>query len=277
MPMMSELLELASVALACRDPDTLLKTLSSRARTALDARAALVWLNNPQTHKLVCRATWSDLGEARLLTHPNGGGKIGILEEVCKSEKSKRLCPSDLGNAKLIHLNDDYRAHLTSALYVPLAATHGANGVIEILNKRTGVFTDEDVQFLEAAGRLAVQAIKNLQALEEGRETQLAALERLTARSMTLAAHLHPRLNSGSFSRWWHVKFATSLAPTLATFGCYVPIPRTFTWRRSVEKAPRGTTARGSPAPKDCWRKSCNKPVPGSCPTLRPKHILRNF
>lgn len=181
MQMMSELLELASVALACRDPDTLLKTLSSRAGTALDARAALVWLNNPQTRKLVCRATWSDPGEARLLAHLNGVGKIGILEEVCKSEKSKRLCASDLGNAKLIHLNDDFRAHLTSALYVPLAATYGASGVIEILNKRTGVFTDEDVQFLEAAGRLAVQAIKNLQVLEEGRETQLAALERLTA------------------------------------------------------------------------------------------------
>lgn len=52
----SELLELASVALACRDPDTLLKTFSSRTGTALDARAVLVWLNNPQTNKLVCRA-----------------------------------------------------------------------------------------------------------------------------------------------------------------------------------------------------------------------------
>jgi hypothetical protein len=35
MQMLFELLALASMALACRDPDTLLKTLSSRAGTAL--------------------------------------------------------------------------------------------------------------------------------------------------------------------------------------------------------------------------------------------------
>jgi RND family efflux transporter MFP subunit len=181
MQMTSELLELASVALACRDRETLLKTLSARAGAALDARAVLVWLINPESQRFVCRARWSKPGEGRLLAQANGTGKIGILEEVYESKESRRLSTPEVGSAKLDHLSETCRAHLTSALYVPLAGAEGTAGVVEILNKHTGMFTDEDVQFLEAAGRLTVQAFKNLEAFEGSSETQLATLERLTA------------------------------------------------------------------------------------------------
>ncbi len=64
------------------------------------------------------------------------------------------------------------------------AVLHGAQsneGVVEVLNRRTGEFTQDQAQFLEEASRFAGHAFANLGAIEEERHTQLFTLERLTA------------------------------------------------------------------------------------------------
>jgi RND family efflux transporter MFP subunit len=68
-----------------------------------------------------------------------------------------------------------------SVLYATLPGAKGPLGVVEVLNKRTGEFNDDDAQFLEEAARLAGQALLNLGAIEGERHSQLATLERLTA------------------------------------------------------------------------------------------------
>ena len=53
-------------------------------------------------------------------------------------------------------------------------------GVLEVLGKRSGEFTADDQLFIEEAGRLAGQALTNLEAIEGERRSQLATIERLT-------------------------------------------------------------------------------------------------
>jgi hypothetical protein len=65
----SALFELASVALACRDQDTLLKTFAARVGATLGARAVFVWTdaashrsggsNGTEASGLVCRMRWN--------------------------------------------------------------------------------------------------------------------------------------------------------------------------------------------------------------------------
>ena len=154
----SDLFELASIALACRKLDTLLRAFAVRAGTALDAQAVLVWLNDPEAGGLVCRESGGERkGPERLIAKP-GAVKTGLLKEVCGANAPQRLNAQEIAAVPLDHLEETFRARLHSALYLPLTGDTGAVGVVEILNKRAGPFTDEDAQFWGEAARLAGQA-----------------------------------------------------------------------------------------------------------------------
>jgi len=62
MEISAALLELASVSLACRDQDTLLKNFAARVGSTVGARAVLVWLNGTDAG-LACRMRWNEAGE----------------------------------------------------------------------------------------------------------------------------------------------------------------------------------------------------------------------
>ena len=180
MEISSALFELAAVSLACRDQDTLLKTLAARAGAALGARTVLVWMAEPGSKEpqLGCRARWSEPGE-RL--NPAESVEDGFLAHVFESTETKQLTADELVDEDLLHLDAPSRARVKTALYTPVMGASGSEGVIEVLNKRSGDFTAEDLRFLEEAGRLAGQAISNLRTIETERSSQLATLERLTA------------------------------------------------------------------------------------------------
>ncbi|HTV58777.1 MAG TPA: GAF domain-containing protein [Verrucomicrobiae bacterium] len=175
----SGLFELASVSLACRDRETLLKTFASRAGGILRAQAVLVWLYEPGKEGLECQVRWTETGE-RLNLSGNGAGE-GILAEVFESKKSRRMGPKETGEEDFEHLEEASRKRLKTALLVGLPGGQGLAGVVEALNKRAGDFTAEDEQFLEEASRLAGQALTHLDEIEGERQTQLSTLERLTA------------------------------------------------------------------------------------------------
>jgi RND family efflux transporter MFP subunit len=175
----SALFELASVSLACRDQDTLLKTFAARVGATLGARAVLVWIFDPGAEALVCRMRWTEPGE-RL--HPSEDAVTeGALVVVFESATSSRLSAREISPEALEHLEETTRTRVKSALYASLPGAQGPEGVVEVLNKRGGDFTAEDVHFIEEASRLAGQALTNLGAIEGERQAQLATLERLTA------------------------------------------------------------------------------------------------
>lgn len=176
----SALLELASVSLACRDQDTLLKTFAARVGATLGARAVLIWTNsNGDGEGLVCSARWSEPGER--FAAADGAVSEGFLAELYESAETRRLAPREIAADNLAHLDEASRSRVKSAVYAALPGAQASEGVVEVLNKRAGEFSDEDARFLEEAGRLAGQALTNLEAIEGERHAQLATLERLTA------------------------------------------------------------------------------------------------
>ncbi|MGC1128233.1 MAG: GAF domain-containing protein [Candidatus Acidiferrales bacterium] len=175
----SALFELASVSLACRDQDTLLKMFAARAGATLGARTVLIWLRDAQSDELLCRARWNEPGERA--SAGDGAVSEGILAEVFESGETRRLNSRQAASETFEHLQEASRAHVKSALYAALPAAQSAAGVVEVLNKRSGDFTDDDAHFLQEASRLAGQALTNLEAIETERRAQLATLERLTA------------------------------------------------------------------------------------------------
>ena len=172
------LFELASVSLACRDQDTLLKTVSARVAAAVGARAVLIWIGESDPG-LVCRSRWSDPGERIGLSE--GPISEGLLAEVCESGEARRLGAKQIVEEDLTHLDESSRGRVKSAVYAPVPGGQGCLGVMEVLSKRTGDFTADDVLFIEEASRLAGQALTNLEAIEEERSSHLATLDRLTA------------------------------------------------------------------------------------------------
>jgi RND family efflux transporter MFP subunit len=175
----SALFELASVSLACRDQDTLLKTFAARVGTTLGARAVLVWTGNGTAEELICRMRWTEPGERLHPTElPVSGGTLAILY---RSAATRRLPAREIVVEDLEHLDEFSRTRVKSALYSSLPGAQRPEGVVEVLNKRTGDFTAEDAHFLEEACVLAGRALTNLGAIEQERQSQLATLERLTA------------------------------------------------------------------------------------------------
>ena len=175
----SALFELASISLACRDQDTLLKTFAARVGTTLGARAVLVWTTNGTAEELLCRMRWTEPGERLHPTElPVTGGTLAILYQ---SAATRRLPAREIAPEDLEHLDEFSRTRVKSALYSSLPGAQRPEGVVEVLNKRTGDFTAEDAHFLEEACQLAGRALTNLGAIEQERQSQLATLERLTA------------------------------------------------------------------------------------------------
>ena len=175
----SALFELASVSLACRDQDTLLKTFAARVGATLGARAVFVWIYDSKAEGLICRTRWTEPGE-RIVPVIEAVTE-GPLAIVFESASTSRLAAGDLSLDDLEHLEETSRVRVKSAMFASLPGAHSPEGVVEVLNKRSGEFTAEDAQFLEEAGRLAGQALTNLGAIEGERHAQLATLERLTA------------------------------------------------------------------------------------------------
>lgn len=172
------LFELASVSLACRDQDTLLKTVAARVGSVVGARTVLIWTGAPEPG-LVCRARWSDPGER--INPERIPVSDGILAEVWESGETRRLSAKQISTEELSHLDEASRSRVKSAVYVALPGGQQSQGVLEVLGKRTGEFTADDQLFIEEASRLAGQALTNLEAIEGERSSHLATLDRLTA------------------------------------------------------------------------------------------------
>jgi GAF domain-containing protein len=161
----SALFELASVSLACRDQDTLLKTFAARVGATLGARAVFVWSNGASSKDaegLVCRTRWNEAGER--LAPLGESVSEGLLAEVYESAETRRVNSKEIAAEDFEHLDEPSRARVKSAIVVSLPGAQRAEGVVEVLNKRAGEFTAEDAHFLEEASRRAGAALTKIEA-----------------------------------------------------------------------------------------------------------------
>src|SRR5208282_1262452 len=143
----SALFELASVSLACRDQDTLLKTFAARVGATLGARAVLIWMPGDEEEGLLCRMRWTEPGER--INPTDEPVTEGPLVVVYESGATSRLSGREISPEALEHLQETSRTRVNSALYASLPGAENPVGVVEVLNKRGGDFTAEDAHFLE--------------------------------------------------------------------------------------------------------------------------------
>jgi len=175
----STLFELATVYHTCPDLEALLKALSAHLGTRLSARGVLIWLVSESGDELICRSRWSEPGQRfEPAAEP---ATEGILAEMLDASRARRLAAKDLDPEALVHLEENDRERVKTALYAPLAVPSGTVGVVEVLNKRSGEFTADDAVFVEEALKLTGPALEARRLLEKEKQANLATIDRLTA------------------------------------------------------------------------------------------------
>ena len=248
----SALFELASVSLACRDQDTLLKTFVARVGATLGARAVFVWTNGSSSkgaEGLTCRMRWNEPGE-RFAPHSEAVSE-GLLADVYESAETRRVSSKEITADDFEHLDELSRARVKSAIVVSLPGAQRAEGVVEVLNKRAGEFTAEDAHFLEEASRLAGSALTNLEAIEGERQAQLFT-SNASPRSTIWAAPSPPPSNSASCFPLSPVKFATSWVLAPAACGSPTLARRISISRKRSATTPPWKTMLACRSPKVC-------------------------
>lgn len=179
MQRLSALYELAISYHACRDVETLLKTLAKHLSQSLEARAVFVWLCANGGSEMVCRGRCVEAAERfEPISQPVEGG---LLAEMLESDGARRLSAEEIDSDALVHLTEIHRERVTTALYAPIPGSQGKEGIVEVLNKSRGEFTPDDAVFLEEAAQITGHALGTLKAIEEDHLAGLATVERLTA------------------------------------------------------------------------------------------------
>lgn len=179
MEQLSALFELATAYHACRDVDALLKTFSAQVGPRLGAQGVLVWLLSETQDHLVCRSRWFEAGvRFETISEPV---TEGVVAEMLEATRARRVPAKEIDADTLLHLAENDRGRVKTALYARLPGSKGALGVVEVLNKRGGDFSAEEAAFLEEASRMTGRALDTLHTLEEERRSGLATVERLTA------------------------------------------------------------------------------------------------
>jgi len=179
MKRLSDLYDLAISYYACRDVESLLKTLANHLGQHLGARAVFVWLCSNGRPEMVCCGRWVEPGERfEAASQPVTGGLLG---EMLESHGARRLRGEEVDPDALVHLAEIHRERVITALYAPIPGYKGVEGVVEVLNTYREEFTPDDAVFLEEATQITGRALDTLQAIEQDRLAGLATVERLTA------------------------------------------------------------------------------------------------
>src|SRR5271155_5530554 len=111
------LFELASVALSCRDRESLLKTFAARAAAVFQASAVVIWSRHPQAGKLSLSASWSETGSHFAI---NSAKTYAALDRLAESQEASVIHSSEIGPDSLPHLEKQFHSHVTAALYSPI-------------------------------------------------------------------------------------------------------------------------------------------------------------
>ncbi len=171
--------------------DTLLKRIMEITAEAAGADRSTLFLNDPETNELFARVAQGDLAsEIRFPNH------LGIAGSVYTSGQAV-IIPDAYADARFNKDVDKKTGYRTrNILCVPLRTRARAIiGVTQLLNKKDGDFSEEDLALLEAITSQASAALLNAQLFEQvekARQEESQLLEITQAISSEL--HLQPLL-----------------------------------------------------------------------------------
>ncbi|MFQ5942046.1 MAG: ATP-binding protein [Anaerolineales bacterium] len=186
------LLELTSDLAATFDLDTLLQRIVVAARELTESEASSLLLYEKHTHSLYFEAATgalvSGVGESAVPADNSIAGWVFTHGEPIVSQ--------DVLNDPRFYREMDAltRFETQSILGVPLRTKDKVLGVIESVNKREGIFTDEDVQILQTLAAQAAIAIENSQLfMQSDLIAEIVHELRTPLAALTAAAHLLQR------------------------------------------------------------------------------------
>ena len=185
------LLELGQLIGVDLQIDEMLLQISQKACEVMEAERCSIFLHDPKTDEL-----WSTVA-------------LGMAGEVIRIPSSTGLAGSCFQTGETINLGDAYiderfnkevdshtGYHTKSVLCMPLYNREGSRfGIIQLLNKKDGVFTNEDETFLQTFGNHASVFIEMAQlqkarinALEQSRK-ELERLNRAKSKALDHLSH----------------------------------------------------------------------------------------
>src|SRR5215470_12975495 len=169
----SAVLEIATLLSSVRDVDALLKTVMDRLSSLLQAEAATLFMLDAEKQELWSRVLrGGGLDEIRL---PLGTGIAGHVMATGQS-----LLLGDAYTDSHFHPNIDRMSGFVtkSMIAVPLKHVSGRIlGVVEVLNRKTNVFSADDLALVEAVATQIAAVLDNVLLYEELR-AQNEALRR---------------------------------------------------------------------------------------------------
>jgi adenylate cyclase len=143
--------------------------------SVINAEQASVFLNDPRTSELYTRITLNKFTREIRIMNDNG-----IAGHVFTTGRGL-IIPDAYADARFDPEVDKKTGYVTrNILCVPLRTLGGrVIGVSEVLNKRAGTFTEDDLELLEALVRQAAIALENRRTTEEIEQDRLEQLELL--------------------------------------------------------------------------------------------------
>ncbi|MFQ5667223.1 MAG: ATP-binding protein [Candidatus Binatia bacterium] len=162
----------------------LLAAMMARAREVLDAEACSIMLVDAPSRTLRWEvALGAGAGKLQTLSVPLGQGISGRVAATGEAIRIEDAQNDRRWEGRRYDAETGFTTH--SILCVPIQARGRCIGVIQVLNRRGGPFSDEDQRLLEALAGMGGVAIENARLYENLEEK---VQERTTALSRTLAA-----------------------------------------------------------------------------------------
>jgi len=165
------------------DVDQVLAIVLEEIRDALNVAACSVWLIDPDGGDLVCRqATGPERDMVR-------GWRLapdkGIVGWVARHGESVVVPDTRADERHVTTVDQEIGFELRSILSVPLRATQGVMGAIQVLDTQIGRFTAADLALVEPLAATAAVAIENARLYEEANRL-IAKLREALANIKTL-------------------------------------------------------------------------------------------
>lgn len=158
----------------------LLAEMMERVREVLDAEACSVMLLDAGTQMLRWEVALGEgAGKLQTLSVPLGQGISGTVAQTGKAIRIEDAYNDPRWQGQKYDQETGFRTR--SILCVPIHAKEKINGVIQVLNRRGGPFTDDDQRLLEALAGMGGVAIENARLyenLEEKVQERTAQLSR---------------------------------------------------------------------------------------------------
>lgn len=144
----------------------------------LEATAGTMYVHDPASHELVFRHVIAPseevVSQLQGMRMPDDQGVAGAVFQAGKRRATFDVQSEQIHNRTI---DEQTRFVTKEMLTVPLvSSTHATIGVMQVLNKRQGHFTDDDWDILEIIGARAASVIETARLYEEARRASVINL-----------------------------------------------------------------------------------------------------